>query len=76
MDNLTTLTNLINEIQHQKSMWDEEIWNDNKEELLKLGSSLKDNYEYEVKFISSPQDFNEEDYISHTSKFDLDNWLC
>jgi hypothetical protein len=74
MENLTTLTNLVNEIQHQKSMWDEEIWNDNKEELLKLGSSLKNNYEYEVKFISSPQDYNEPDYISHTFKFELDNW--
>ena len=70
----TTLTHLVNEIRNSKSQWDEEIWNEFKEDLLSLGNKIKDEYEYEVKFISSPQDYNEEDYISNTFKFDLDNW--
>ena len=70
----TTLTHLVNEIRNSKSQWDEEIWNEFKEDLLSLGNKIKDEYEYEVKFISSPQDYNEEDYISNTLKFDLDNW--
>ena len=70
----TTLTHLVNEIRNSKSQWDEELWNEFKEDLLSLGTKIKDEYEYEVKFISSPQDYNGEDYISNTFKFDLDNW--
>lgn len=70
----TTLTHLVNEIRNSKSQWDEELWNEFKEDLLSLGNKIKDEYEYEVKFISSPQDYNGEDYISNTFKFDLDNW--
>jgi len=66
-----TIKNLIEEIEVMKSKEDENLFNDFRSILLLLGDKIKDDYKYKVKYISSPQSYNDDDYLSNEIEFEL-----